>query len=218
MPKTKIWMLWNLYRYDCFDAVNLRHDEWKYTKQFNSKQVRVTDLVQDKGNTAQKLVQEQSFSITRPDIPLISTSDRIPLAGIVESDPGSIPDVTESDDGVKYCRLDVDTEIDEEMLDSSMKNWGSQDYLLLNSSMKQRRLLNYVKIPDCFWVYEQNQLLYWFSGLQNQLLFKGCGVTHLAISSILVCEFKNRSKSLVRVHTKEPCVVHRQSNEIQYTK
>jgi hypothetical protein len=97
-------------------------DKWKYTKRFNCKQVRVTDLVQDNGSTAQKLAQEQTFSISRPDIPLMSTSDRIQLSGIGEPDPGLSPDDTESDDGVKYCRLDVDAQIEEEILDRSMKN------------------------------------------------------------------------------------------------
>lgn len=79
-------------------------------------------MVQDNGSAAQKLAKEQSFSISRPDIPLISTSDRIPISGMIQSDPGSSPEDTELDDGVKYCRLDVDTQIDEEMLDRSMKN------------------------------------------------------------------------------------------------
>jgi hypothetical protein len=105
-----------------FVQTYLGRDKWKYTKQFNCIQVRVTDLVQDNGNTAQKLAQEQTFSISRPDIPLISTSDRIQLSGMVETDTGLSPDDVESDDGVKYCRLDVDDQLEEEMLDRSMKN------------------------------------------------------------------------------------------------
>ncbi|KAJ1690522.1 hypothetical protein LUZ63_014677 [Rhynchospora breviuscula] len=85
-------------------------------------QVRVTDLVPDNGSTPPKLAKEQALSIRRPDIPLISTSDGIPLTGPVKLNPGSVPDDTESDDGVKYCNLDVDTQREEEILDSSLKH------------------------------------------------------------------------------------------------
>ncbi|KAJ3674522.1 hypothetical protein LUZ60_005138 [Juncus effusus] len=81
-------------------------------------QVRVTDLVPDNGTNAPKLANEQSLSLSRrPDIALIESSDDVQLSGSVKLESES--DSEESDDGVKYCILDVDTE--EEMMDA-MKN------------------------------------------------------------------------------------------------
>ncbi|WOL08938.1 K(+) efflux antiporter 3, chloroplastic [Canna indica] len=98
-------------------------------------QVRVTDLVQGRSNSAPTSLRDQSLSLDRPGIPHVGISEKDQTSDMLGDDEAGrnrLQDDFENidqDDGVKYCQLDSDIDIssikddvegDEKMLDHSI--------------------------------------------------------------------------------------------------
>lgn len=80
-------------------------------------QVRATDLLEDTRSNVSVSHNDQSLSLDQPDIPRVGVSkDNLPTDIEAEYEarhdaPDNESENLASDDGVKYCRLDIDNSV-----------------------------------------------------------------------------------------------------------